>query len=253
MLKMDRYTDKKITSIAIQLKKLGIDFIHFYKYDFASNHIGKEPGVEIDWFFQNSILFTETVHKFPDELNIEEFIFLYKNNLLSKQDAEYFYNLGCEIYTDGNCSCNSGYEHIREYYYGRFSDKYKDFKSDFAVPIAVRKVDTKSNFANSLLPILFGKRIVLEDCSLDLCYFENMNLVIPIEKYFKKSMNIYDLKKCDGYKEGTWSLNDLIEYIKLKKLSEQNEQKHMIDNAHNNIMDILENEESDAKVRTLHK
>ena len=54
---MDRYTDKKITSIAIQLEKLGIDFIHFYKYDFASNHIGKEPGVEIDWFFQNSILF----------------------------------------------------------------------------------------------------------------------------------------------------------------------------------------------------
>ena len=50
MLKMDRYTDKKITSIAIQLEKLGIDFIHFYKYDFASNHIGKEPGVEIDWF-----------------------------------------------------------------------------------------------------------------------------------------------------------------------------------------------------------
>ena len=78
MLKMDRYTDKKITSIAIQLEKLGIDFIHFYKYDFASNHIGKEPGVEIDWFFQNSILFTETVHKFPDELNIEEFIYLYK-------------------------------------------------------------------------------------------------------------------------------------------------------------------------------
>ena len=66
-------------------------------------------------------------------------------------------------------------------------------------------------------------------------------------------MNIYDLKKCDGYKEGIWTLNDLIYYIKLKKLSEQNEQKHMIDNAHNNIMDILENEESDAKVRTLHK
>ena len=253
MLKMDRYTDKKITSIAIQLKKLGSDFIHFYKYDFASNHIGKEPGVEIDWFFQNSILFTETVHKFPDELNIEEFISLYKNNLLSKQDAEYFYNLGCEIYTDSNCSCNSGYEHIREYYFGRFTPEYKDFKKNFAVPIAVRKVDTKSNFANSLLPILFGKRIVLEDCSLDLCYFENMNLVIPIEKYFKKSMNIYDLKKCDGYKEGIWTLNDLIYYIKLKKLSEQNEQKHIIDIAHNSIMDILENEESDAKVKALHK
>lgn len=250
---MDRYTDKKITSIAIQLEKLEINFIYFYKYDFASNYIEKEPGVEIDWFFQNSILFTETVHKFPDELNTEEFISLYKNNLLSKQDAEYFYNLGCEIYTDGNCSCNSGYEHIREYYYGRFSDKYKDFKSDFAVPIAVRKVDTNSKFANSLLPILFGKRIVLEDCSLDLCYFENMNLVIPIEKYFKKSMNIYDLKKCDEYKEGTWTLNDLIEYIKLKKLSEQNEQEHIIDIARNNIMDILENQESDAKVRLLHK
>lgn len=250
---MDRYTDKKITSIAIQLEKLGIDFIHFYKYDFASNYIGKKSGVQIDWFFQNSILFTNTIHKFPDELNIEEFVSLYKDNLLSKQDTEYFYNFGCEIYTDGNCSCNSGYEHIREYYYGRFSDKYKDFKSDFAVPIAVRKVDTNSKYANSLLPILFGKRIVLQDCSLDLCYFENMNLVIPIEKYFKKSMNIYGLKKCDEYKEGTWSLNDLIEYIKSKKLSEQNEQKHIIDIAHNNIMDILENEESDTKVKTLHK
>ncbi|CDC62033.1 unknown [Clostridium sp. CAG:417] len=117
----------------------------------------------------------------------------------------------------------------------------------------MRKVDTNSKFANSLLPILFGKRIVLEDCSLDLCYFENMNLVIPIEKYFKKSMNIYDLKKCDEYKEGTWTLNDLIEYIKLKKLSEQNEQEHIIDIARNNIMDILENQESDAKVRLLHK
>ena len=65
----------------------------------------------------------------------------------------------------------------------------------------MRKVDTNSNFANSLLPILFGKRIVLEDCSLDLCYFENMNLVIPIEKYFKKSMNIYDLKNVMNIKK----------------------------------------------------
>ncbi len=48
---MDRYTDKKITSIAIQLEKLGINFIHFYKYDFASNYIGKKSGVQIDWFF----------------------------------------------------------------------------------------------------------------------------------------------------------------------------------------------------------
>ncbi len=117
----------------------------------------------------------------------------------------------------------------------------------------MRKVDTNSNFVNSLLPVLFGKRIVLEDCSLDLCYFENVNLIIPIEKYFKKSMNIYNLKKCDEYKEGTWSFDDLIEYIKFKKISEQPEQKHIIDIAHNSIMDILENEESDVMVKTLHK
>ena len=247
---MDRYTAKKITSIDIQLEKLGIEFIHFYRYDFASNHIGKESGVEIDWFFQNSILFTKTIHKFPDELNIEEFVSLYKNNLLLKQESEYFYNHNCEIYNDSNCYSNSGYSNISEYYYGRFRPKYKDFQNDFAVPIAVRKVDTNSNFANSLLPILFGKRIVLEDCSVDLCYFENVNLVIPIEKYLKKSMNIYNLKKCDEYKEGTWSFNDLIEYIKFKKISVQNDQQHINDIMHDNI---LENEESDVKVKTLHK
>ncbi len=249
---MDRYTDKKITSIAIQLEKLGIDFIHLYKYDFASNYIGKESGVQIDWFFQNSILFTKTIHKFPDELNIEEFVSLYKDNLLSKQGAEYFYNRGCEIYNEGSCFDDNGCDMINDYYYGRFASKYKDFKSDFAVPIAVRKVDTNSNFANSLLPVLFGKRIVLEDCSVDLCYFENLNLVITIEKYFKKSMNIYNFKKCDEYKEGAWLLEDLIEYIKFKKMSEQNDQQHINDIAHNNTMDILENEESDVKVKTLH-
>lgn len=256
---MDCYTDKKITLIGIQLEKLGINFIHFYKYDFASNYIEKESGVQIDWFFQNSILLTKTIHKFPDELNIEEFVSLYKDNLLSKQGTEYFYNLGCEIYYDGN-GLNSSYDRISKYSfggpipkYGGFEHKYKDFKNDFAVPTAVRKVDTNSNFANSLLPILFGKRIVLQDCSLDLCYFENINLVIPIEKYFKKSMNIYNLKKCDEYKEGTWSLDDLMGYIKFKKISEQTEQKHSIDIAHNNIMDTLKNEESDVKVKTLRK
>ena len=250
---MDRHTYEKITSIDIQLEKLGIEFVYFYRYDFESNHIGKESGVQIDWFFQNSILFTKTIHKFPDELNIEEFVSLYKNNLLSKQDAEYFYKLGCEIYNDSNCYCKNSCEQISKYYYGSLAPKYEGFKSDFAVPIAVRKVDTNSNFVNSLLPILFGKRIVLEDCSVDLCYFENVNLVIPIEKYFKKSMNIYNLKKCDEYKEGIWSLNDLIEYIKFKKMSEKNDQQHINNIAQNNIMDILENEESDVKVKTLHK
>ena len=249
-LKWDYHTYEKINLIATQLKKLGIEFLDLYQYDFANNHIGKESGVQIDWFFQNSILFTKTIHKFPDELNIEEFVSLYKDNLLLKKEAEYFYNLRCKIYDD---SINDGYADIRDCWCGKFAHKYSNFQNDYAVPIAVRKVDTNSNFVNSLLPVLFGKRIVLEDCSLDLCYFENVNLIIPIEKYFKKSMNIYNLKKCDEYKEGTWSFDDLIEYIKFKKISEQPEQEHIIDTAHKNITSLFEENTKEQVVRTLHK
>lgn len=133
---------------------------------------------------------------------------------------------------------------------GRFAFEYNNFQNDYAIPIAVRKVNTNSNFSNSLLPILFGKRIVLEDCSVDLCYFENMNLVIPIEKYFRKSMNIYDLKKCDENKEETWSFDDLVRYIQLKKQSEQNNHQHNVHIAHDNIMDILGNEEDIVRVKS---
>lgn len=245
---MDNYTYKKITSIDIQLRKLGINFIDLYGYDFEGNYTDEEPGVQIDWFFQNSTLFTKTIHKFPDELSIEEFVSLYNGNLLSKQGTEYFYDYNCKIYN--NNINKRGYTHIGDYLCGgRFAFEYNNFQNDYAIPIAVRKVNTNSNLSNSLLPILFGKRIVLEDCSVDLCYFENMNLVIPIEKYFRKSMNIYDLKKCDEYKEETWSFDDLVRYIQLKKQSEQNDQQHIVDIAHDSIMDMLGNEEDIDRVK----
>ena len=44
-----------------------------------------------------------------------------------------------------------------------------------------------------------------------------------------------------------------LKQIKANLILQQQGEEHIIDIAHNNIMDILENEESDAKVRTLHK
>lgn len=44
-----------------------------------------------------------------------------------------------------------------------------------------------------------------------------------------------------------------LKQIKANLILQQQGEEHIIDIARNNIMDILENQESDAKVRLLHK
>lgn len=46
------------------MRKLGINFIDLYGYDFEGNYTDEESGVQIDWFFQNSTLFTQTIINF---------------------------------------------------------------------------------------------------------------------------------------------------------------------------------------------